>query len=165
MVRVHHISALHYCAWASSDDLQLTLPSEAQWEHAARGPRNFKYPWGDEWDGSKCCNSVWMNSLSGTAKSALYPANGFGLYDMAGNSWHRCLDWYDADFLLWLKASSLDPVNLVSGAEQYHVVRGGSWGDNSPEDFRASYRNYVNPKIWTNTNNIGFRCACTADIS
>lgn len=114
------------------------LPSEAQWEYAARGNQSYKYA------GSNDLGSVaWYNSNSGSTTHNVKGknANGFGLYDMSGNVWEWCQDYYNDDY-------------TKSGNSEYRVCRGGSWS--SYENFcRVSYR-YLGTPAYLNSVT-GFR--------
>lgn len=134
MVNVSWHDAQAFCEWSST-----RLPTSAEWEHAARGPQEWEYPWGDEWDSRKCANSVGDSEMFNTAPVASYPPNLYGLYDMAGNVWEWCEDAYDSEF-------------------SKRVVRGGSWLSGvSAVFFRASYRDGLNPASCFSS--LGFRCA------
>ena len=91
-----------FCAWASGvAGIRLTLPTEAQWEYAARGGQEgFMYPWGNEFDRSKLWFSVDNEGGAGrtasVSRSSNVHRNGYGLTDMAGNVWEWCSDWYGA---------------------------------------------------------------------
>lgn len=146
MVRVSWDDAQGYCKWAG-----VRLPTEAEWEHAARGPNNSKFPWGDEFDGEKCANSVSPNSLKGTKPVGSFAPNGYGLYDMSGNVWNWCSDWYEKEYNV---SNATDPQGAGSGSSR--VLRGGSWGNGSSGYFRSSYRNDSDPTF--RLVNFGFRC-------
>jgi formylglycine-generating enzyme len=168
IVNVSWNDAVAYCKWAG-----VRLPTEAEWEHAARGPNNYKFPWGNEFDISKCVNSVNPdtfnnkgrkirlnkrnpNELTSTAKVGRYPANDFGLYDMAGNVWHWCMDHYEEDF--WKPGEDYDnPVNCSSDQRIDRVLRGGGWVNGFPEVFSASIRDSFLSEYYGDI--IGFRCA------
>jgi formylglycine-generating enzyme required for sulfatase activity len=154
MVNVSWMEATAYATWAG-----VALPTEAQWEYAARGGLDGKnYPWGDDWDGSKCANSVEPNDLYGTKPVESYAANGYGLYDMAGNVWQWCADFYDSGYYKTAAARGRDPKGPASGTSR--VLRGGSWYVGSEGVFRCAFRDYVVPDDWYNGS--GFRCCAVA---
>jgi formylglycine-generating enzyme required for sulfatase activity len=123
------------------------LPTEAEWEYAARGGQNYKYA------GSDNLGSVaWYrdNSGSKTHPVGQKSANGYGLYDMAGNVWEWCSDWYGSDY--YNNSPSSNPKGPNSGT--YRVLRGGSW-DYASGNCRAAHRSYDTPPYRNDFN--GFR--------
>jgi len=144
-------------AQAYCEKYGLKLPTEAQWEYAARGPEARKYPWGNDWDASKCCN----NSNKGTGNPPTMEVGSLpegdswcGASDMAGNVWEWCADWYDAGY--YAKSPASDPTGPTSG--QYRLLRGGSWLD-GPCGCRSAFRSYDSPVFRTLGD--GFRVART----
>lgn len=109
--------ATAYCAWAGRK-----LPSEAQWEKAARGPNGNTYPWGNAAPNKDFSN---YSSLGDTSKVGFYPTGKsfYGAYDMAGNVWEWVNDWYDSGY--YDESLLSNPVGPASGG--YRVMRGGSW--------------------------------------
>ncbi|MDE2125500.1 MAG: SUMF1/EgtB/PvdO family nonheme iron enzyme [Armatimonadetes bacterium] len=154
IVRVTWDDASAYAEWAGC-----SLPTEAQWEKAARGTDGRLYPWGNTFDGSKLwCSRSKLYDAGGTCPVGRLGVSPYGCTDMAGNVWQWCEDWYDMDYWKTGRARALDPVNLQvpPGKSPARVVRGGAFGNSMPMYFRASYRNY-GPAFYY--GNYGFRCA------
>ncbi len=138
-----------YGAKAFCDYYGYSLPTEAQWEYAARGGQYspyYRFPWGDTiahnqanyrsyWSGGAPYYSYDVSPTSGdhpnwndaspyTSPVATFSSNGYGLYDMSGNAWEWCSDWYDSGY--YYVSPSNDPPGPINGSS--YVLRGGSWG-------------------------------------
>ncbi len=139
---------------SNKSGLDYRLPTEAEWEYAARsGGKKEKYAGGDDIESLAWYDQKFESPHAVGGKLA----NGLGLYDMSGNVWEWCQDWYDKDY--YSKSPKANPIGPESGT--YHVVRGGSF-DNYPRLARTSSRLQIPPDI--RKNSIGFRLALPVQI-
>jgi len=174
VVHVSWDDASAYAQWAGK-----RLPTEAEWEFAARGGLAGKpYAWGDEppndtiplaniWQGEFPHRNAEADGFNRTAPAKSFPPNGYGLYDMAGNVWEWCADWYQRD--LYRQRSSQGIVINPNGPERssdparpftpQRVQRGGSFlcNDSYCSRYRPSARHGCSPD--TGMSHVGFRCA------
>lgn len=142
VVGVSWNDARAFAAWAGK-----RLPTEAEWEYAARGGiKNAAYPWGDRPD-SGAANFKSFGILPVRS----FAANAYGLYDMAGNIWEWCSDWYGVDF--YAASPAAHATGPISG--ELKVLRGGAWYCGLDE-IRVANRFYASPA--GRSFNVGFRC-------
>ncbi len=197
MVEVSWYGAAAYCNWQSQQEARepcydpstwtcdfskhgYRLPTEAEWEYAARGARSGKrFPWGDtishsranyysywvegspyfDYDVSQTADhhpawsDVWPNHLPYTSPVGSFSPNGYGLYDMAGNVFEWCNDWYAEDYYTHGSSNNPNPTGPTAGTSR--VLRGGSWNNGSAMNCRIVDREKDDPARLSSSN--GFR--------
>jgi formylglycine-generating enzyme len=162
VVHVSHNDAQAYCDWAGK-----RLPSEAEWEYAARGGIEGRlFPWGDElepggehrmnvWQGEFPRENTCADGFRGTCPVDAFAANGYGLHNMTGNVWEWCADWFSTDF--HTRDRRTNPQGPPRGTNR--STRGGSYLCHASycRRYRVAARNSLEPQ--STTGNTGFRCA------
>jgi formylglycine-generating enzyme required for sulfatase activity len=161
VVHISWFDAASYCSWAGR-----RLPTEAEWEHAARGGLSQRrYSWGDEltpggehrcniWQGTFPSLNTCEDGFAGTAPVHAYRANGHGLYNMTGNAWEWCADWFSPTY--HIDGPREDPNGPPAGT--HRVIRGGSYlcHESYCYRYRVAARSANTPD--SSTGNTGFRC-------
>jgi sulfatase modifying factor 1 len=178
VVHIAFDDAVAYAKWAGK-----RLPTEAEWEFAARGGLSGAlYPWGDSFmkDGKFMANSLQGNfpdsdtgddSFAGISPVARYPANGYGLHDVGGNVWEWVSDWYRPDYYAQLAAAGIlsrnppgpvEPYDPSEPTEKKRVHRGGSFLCTDQYCSRYAVGTRGKGEVTTGTNHLGFRCVQSA---
>jgi formylglycine-generating enzyme required for sulfatase activity len=169
VVYVSSLEAIKFCQWLTTRERKkFRLPTEAEWEHAARGTDGRKYPWGNHDRRGDLANFADRNTVfawsdreidDGFAESSpvgAFPAGAspFGLEDMAGNVWEWCLDYFES----YRGAMKVNPRGATSGAKR--VYRGGSWKSRF-NSLRTTTRGSNVPNY--SCNDLGFRIVCECE--
>ncbi len=166
VVYVSSLDAIRFCDWLSGKEgVRYRLPTEAEWEYAARGPLGRIFPWGDKTAplgnfADRNTKFAWSDlrmddGFSQTSPVGSFPAGSspFGLEDMAGNVWEWCSDFFESYSL----RDQINPRGLSSGSKRVH--RGGSWRSRFA-NLRATARAFNSPDY--SYNDVGFRVVCVA---
>jgi len=154
VVNVTWDDAAGFCRWLSAATSRaFRLPTEAEWEKAARGPNGLRYPWGDGWDPAGLNSDNILGALTPVNRYSPDSDGPYGAADLLGNVWEWCSDWFDpALYARRAAAVAANPTGPATG--QGYVVRGGAF-DSPPRHTRSAHRNWYYPD--TARPDLGFR--------
>ena len=162
VVGVSWLDCQAYCRWLEAEGAPVRLPTEAEWERAARGLlHKTRYPWGDDVDATRAnfLPDPALKRHRGTRPVGCYAPNGLQLYDMAGNVWQWVADWYRPD--AYRTEERRNPRGPGTGSMR--IVRGGSWVSHDVDQLRCAHRHKVPPDTYAYS--IGFRVVYSDDGS
>lgn len=169
VIYVNCLDAINFCTWLNTQGKQkFRLPTEAEWEYAARGSEGRPFPWGDKLDRGDLANFADANTpfpwratgindgFAQTSPVSTYPrgASPFGIVDMAGNVWEWCSDYFET----YRGGDRVDPKGPAQGTRR--VYRGGSWKSKA-SSLQGSTRNFNTPDY--SSNDVGFRVVCDCE--
>lgn len=159
VVRIMWEDAVAFCEWLSQETgKKFRLPTEAEWEKAARGVDGRRYPWGNGWSATNLNSHE--HGPSGTTSVDYFSPGGdspYGVADMCGNVWEWCTDWFDEmAYQRRVAADVKDPQGPKRG--QYRVQRGGSCWENPMGSARCAFRDHYSP--FNSEDYTGFRVVC-----
>ncbi|MEX0315786.1 MAG: formylglycine-generating enzyme family protein [Allomuricauda sp.] len=178
VVHISYEDALAYCKWANR-----RLPTEAEWEYAARGGKSgTKFFWGNDvselskysntWEGEFPVENTKVDGFEGSSPVGTFPANGFGLYDMSGNVWEWTGDWYNPKYYQELLVKGIErnpkgaerPYNPTNPYAKEKVIRGGSYlcSDSYCASYRISAR--MASTMDSSMGHLGFRTVISTDM-
>jgi formylglycine-generating enzyme required for sulfatase activity len=148
---VSWFDALVFCRWASDNTgKEWRLPTEAEWEKAARGTDGRIYPWGNEFDAVRCNSAEGKANGTTAVEEFSTGVSPYGAWDMVGNVWEWTNDWYRAD--AYVRAAEQNPQGPETGS--YKALRGGAWFSDQFH-VRAADRTHINPE--NRYDYVGFR--------
>ena len=153
VVGVSWYESVAFCLWLSDiTNENIMLPTEDRWQYAAQGDDGRAYPWGNEWDASRCNNNVDQRGIGKTTPVRHYEGKGdspFSVVDMAGNVWEWCLTDYDTK------------ANNHNGDTRLRVLHGGAWGVRNSDILRSDCCLSFTPDDWN--DDWGFRISRSKD--